>query len=140
MKTFTRTTTTTNRYVSPMLVPLDNSISKIHGATNIVEIMSESLQQSFLIGEGAGRYPTANSVVSDLFHIANDISSEEAFPLEDNTSEYESNFEGNFYVRIQVKDELVSFGVVVVCVRNTVSPFMPSIKNPFVTVRTCPSC
>jgi len=95
-----------NAYVSPMLVPMDNSISKIHGATNIVEVMSESLQRSFLIGEGAGRYPTANSVVSDLFQIANGVASDEAFPLEDNTSEYESNFEGNFYVRIQVKDEL----------------------------------
>ena len=42
----------------------------INGATNAVQIMSTSLQESTFVGQGAGRFPTANSCVSDILAIA----------------------------------------------------------------------
>ena len=57
-------------YVSPCFVKKGNFLASITGATNAVQIQSASLGQSTLVGQGAGRFPTANSCVSDLIAIA----------------------------------------------------------------------
>jgi len=91
--------------VSPMLVPQENTIAKVHGATNIVEILSSSLQRSFLIGEGAGRLPTANSIMADLTQISACDMPKMPFLLRQDL-EVCDDFDGQFYIRIRVKDEL----------------------------------
>ena len=57
-------------FVSPVMVPATDVISTINGATNIIEIRSKSMQNTSIVGQGAGRFPTANSVVSDVINIA----------------------------------------------------------------------
>ena len=57
-------------YVSPCFVKKGNFLASITGATNAVQIQSASLGQSTLVGQGAGRFPTANSCVSDIIAIA----------------------------------------------------------------------
>ena len=57
-------------YVSPVIVPMSNTISSVNGATNIVEVRSKYLGTTYYVGAGAGRYPTATSIVSDMLEIA----------------------------------------------------------------------
>ena len=45
--------------VSPMLVNTSNTIASINNATNIVEVKSKYLTNTYYVGQGAGRYPTA---------------------------------------------------------------------------------
>ena len=46
-----------------------NPLTKINGATNMVQVKSENLGHTSYVGEGAGRYPTANSIVSDMLDL-----------------------------------------------------------------------
>ena len=76
------TTTTTNNnkdtkpkrvldmYVSPTLVREDSPLASTHDGLNQVIVESESIGTSTYYGPGAGRYPTANSVVADMMNIA----------------------------------------------------------------------
>lgn len=90
-------------YVSPVLVPYKNPVSQINGATNVVEITSEFLQKTTLVGEGAGRFPTANSVVADMLR----SSSGQHFCFEKNNSaRICTETSGKFYVRILMRDGL----------------------------------
>ena len=57
-------------FVSPVIVPVSNTISSVNGATNIVEVRSKYLGTTYYVGAGAGRYPTATSIVSDMLEIA----------------------------------------------------------------------
>ena len=53
-------------FVTPCICPLDTSIANVNGELNVVEIQSDNLGRTHLIGPGAGSMPTANSVVADL--------------------------------------------------------------------------
>ncbi len=59
--------------VSPVIVPYSEILGQINGATNIVSIQSEFLGETTIVGQGAGRFPTANSVVTDIIQISNKI-------------------------------------------------------------------
>lgn len=90
-------------YVSPVLVSYENPVSRIDGATNVIEITSEFLQKSTLVGEGAGRFPTANSVVADMIK----STSGSNFCFSQNADlRISSEITGKFYVRILMQDGL----------------------------------
>ena len=95
-------------YVAPHMVPAGDAIAAVHGATNIVSIASDSLRATSLVGQGAGRFPTANSVVADLLAIA--LGTQGApFPRAcagTGTPALEADFAGRFYVRFRVRDGL----------------------------------
>ena len=55
--------------VTPMIVNKKYIESNVKGATNMVFLKSKNLEQQFLIGEGAGKFPTANSIISDLINL-----------------------------------------------------------------------
>ena len=61
-------------YVGPVVVPNDHPVASARGATNIVATQSANLASTAYIGPGAGRYPTANSVMSDIYRVAEDCS------------------------------------------------------------------
>ena len=90
-------------YVSPVMVPQDNVMSNVNGATNIVSILSSNLESSAYVGQGAGRYPTANSVLSDVLQLARGLCPVSPFPPE-NPVKLESDFSARFYVRIKICD------------------------------------
>ena len=48
--------------------------------TLTIEVCSASLRSSVFVGQGAGRYPTANSCVSDILDIAQGSSAVLPFP------------------------------------------------------------
>jgi homoserine dehydrogenase len=57
-------------FVAPAFVPSAQVLASIGGATNAVEVMSENLGSTLLVGQGAGRFPTANSCVNDIARCA----------------------------------------------------------------------
>ncbi|CAN0495082.1 unnamed protein product, partial [Ectocarpus sp. 8 AP-2014] len=56
-------------FVSPVLVPLSHPIASARGAGNIVSVDSKNMGTASFSGPGAGRYPTANSVVNDIVRL-----------------------------------------------------------------------
>ena len=91
-------------FVSPCFVPDTNTLSSISGATNAVQISSTSLQQSIFVGQGAGRFPTANSCVSDILAICQGQTSP-PFPKQAMRElKFENSFKSAFYLRIRFRD------------------------------------
>jgi len=117
-------------YVTPTLVPLQSdsgassssSLStkcallaySANGSGNVVVVQSSNLQTSAYVGLGAGRYPTANSVVADIVRFAKAKAAAEQSPSSSSTiveppfplqTRYESETDyesGTFYVRATV--------------------------------------
>lgn len=56
--------------VVPMMVPQDNVLSTIHGATNCVEVRNRYSGKQYFIGAGAGSLETASSIVGDIVFAA----------------------------------------------------------------------
>jgi homoserine dehydrogenase len=84
-------------FVSPVLAPLAHPLATARGAGNMVVVSSANCDQSVFAGPGAGRFPTANSVISDVLRLARGLCSP-AFPLEAQCT-LESDFSARFYVR-----------------------------------------
>jgi len=53
-------------YVSPTLVRLNTPTAEVRDSFNIVKIVGDAVGEVVLIGRGAGRMPTASSVVGDV--------------------------------------------------------------------------
>jgi homoserine dehydrogenase len=56
--------------VTPMIVKDTNLLSKIDGATNAVRVVGKYAREIVLIGQGAGSFETASSIVSDIVFLA----------------------------------------------------------------------
>lgn len=90
-------------FVSPCYVTADDSLSTVNDATNAVEIISDNLVSSTFIGQGAGRYPTANSCINDIIALAKN--DQTPLPFNPGSSdEMVQNFESVFYLRLKYKD------------------------------------
>ena len=53
-------------YLSPTLIPLQHPMAACRGPTNLVLVKTKNMGENVFQGPGAGRYPTANSVVNDI--------------------------------------------------------------------------
>ena len=90
--------------VTPTVIDKKYTEATIKGATNLVNIKSNNLVESILVGKGAGKLPTANSVINDLIGIysgnsySKNISSNQ-FSLINDWSE-------KFYIRFRSKDRV----------------------------------
>ncbi|TMW61061.1 hypothetical protein Poli38472_014522 [Pythium oligandrum] len=90
-------------YVSPVVVPRTNVIANIGGATNLVNIRSSNLASSAYVGQGAGRFPTANSVVNDVIQLARGEGPFDPFKASTPVT-LQPDFEAHFFVRIKITD------------------------------------
>mmetsp|Transcript_1107 Transcript_1107/g.1811 ORF Transcript_1107/g.1811 Transcript_1107/m.1811 type:complete len:471 (-) Transcript_1107:196-1608(-) len=91
-------------FVSPCYVSNDDSLANVNGATNAVEVISDNLQSSTYIGQGAGRFPTANSCINDIVSLAKgDVN---ALPFNPDAPDkiFVNNYDSVFYVRLQYRD------------------------------------
>ncbi|KAL8021139.1 putative homoserine dehydrogenase, NAD(P)-binding domain superfamily [Plasmopara halstedii] len=90
-------------YVSPVVVKRSNVIASISGATNLVNVRSSNLENSAYVGPGAGRYPTANSVLNDIIQLARDNAPHDPFKASVPLT-LQPDYESHFYVRITITD------------------------------------
>lgn len=92
-------------YVSPKLVPNDHPLASATGCGNAVVVNSANLGTALYTGPGAGRYPTANSIVADIMRIADNTCPLVPFPLS-SSIEIDNDYESAFYIRISFQDGL----------------------------------
>ena len=93
----------------PKLISLDKPLANANNALNAINIVTDQLQNLYLEGEGAGGLPTASSILSDVFEIANNVDVRSIGYNTDKLTKYEkfdsSNIESKFYLRIRVIDQ-----------------------------------
>lgn len=93
-------------FVSPAYVTSDDSLYAVSGATNAIEVLSKNLQATTLIGQGAGRYPTANSCVNDIVALAKGDKTPLPFNPAAEGVQFVNNYESNFFIRLKYRDGL----------------------------------
>uniref|UniRef100_M4BZY0 Homoserine dehydrogenase n=1 Tax=Hyaloperonospora arabidopsidis (strain Emoy2) TaxID=559515 RepID=M4BZY0_HYAAE len=92
-------------FVSPVVVHCTNVIASISGATNLVNVRSLNLESTAYVGPGAGRLPTANSVLNDIVQLARGDAPCDPF-MHAKPLTLEPDYEARFYVRITITDGL----------------------------------
>jgi len=109
--------------VTPAFVPRGATLASISDATNAVEVASANLESSLFVGRGAGRFPTANSCVSDLVACARN-GLPEPFAKKVQGVRFHNDYSSFFYVRIEYRNAL---GIVKslgdICARHDVSVY-----------------
>jgi homoserine dehydrogenase len=93
-------------FVSPCYVSSDDSLASVNGATNAIEVQSANLQSTTYIGQGAGRYPTANSCVNDIVSLAKGDVNAMPFNPASKEKQFVNNYESMFYIRLRYRDML----------------------------------
>lgn len=79
-----------------------------------VLVHSKNMGASTFAGPGAGRFPTANSVMNDLLRLSQDKAPPSPFPLNDEALVLNNDYLACFYVRIKCSDSLG----IIRCVRD----------------------
>lgn len=92
-------------FVSPCYIPSTDSLASVNDATNALEISSKNLVSTTYIGQGAGRFPTANSCVNDIAKIAKGNSVEEPFNPSGDVK-FVQQYESVFYLRLKYRDAI----------------------------------
>jgi len=93
-------------FVSPCYVNDNDALSSVNGATNAIEILSNNLQASTYIGQGAGRFPTANSCMNDMVALARGDKVELPFNPLSSDREFVNDYKSVFYIRLKYRDGL----------------------------------
>jgi len=116
-------------YVSPCYVTDTDPLSAVNGATNAIEVRSDNLLSSIYIGQGAGRYPTANSCINDIVALAKGDTSPLPFnPSSDVT--FANNYESVFFLRLNYRDQVgITRQVGEICEKHGVS-IHSILQNP----------
>lgn len=92
-------------FVSPTLVPLSSPFASAKGPGNMVVVNSENMGASTFGGPGAGRFPTANSVVNDIVRLSQGLATK-PFPLDNANIVVNNDYTAKFYIRISCADGL----------------------------------
>jgi len=92
-------------FVSPKVVSNSHLLASARGAGNAVAVRSANMGIASYTGPGAGRYPTANSIVSDICRITSGTSPIDPFPLQ-SSIDLDHDFTSPFYIRISFCDGL----------------------------------
>ena len=116
-------------FVSPCYIPGTDSLASVNDATNALEIASKNLVSSTYIGQGAGRFPTANSCVNDIAKIAKGDKTSEPFnPPSD--VKFVQQYDSVFYLRLKYRDAIgITRECGEICEKNGVS-IHSILQNP----------
>ncbi|MBU0651207.1 homoserine dehydrogenase [bacterium] len=94
--------------VHPTLIRKDNLLASINGVFNGVYIKGDSVGGTIFYGRGAGRYPTASAVVSDIIDIGKRIGTDyEVFSSKIDESKKildVNDIYSRYYIRFSVED------------------------------------
>lgn len=92
-------------YVSVCMVSLENQLASVSGVRNCILVDSENLGSCMYSGKGAGRFPTANSVINDMVAVANGTRAPDPFPR-NSEANFSADITAIFYIRFMIKDGL----------------------------------
>jgi len=95
--------------VHPTLVPLKSMLSKVNNELNTVIIDDEYTEKIMIVGKGAGKDPTAASVMTDILNISSEKKIKNfSYTTEKNKKPLIQKIdhrEGKFYIRMGVEDK-----------------------------------
>ncbi len=93
----------------PKLISIENPIANTEGALNAINVETDQLKNLYLEGEGAGGFPTASSVLSDIYEISHSSNYKSLGFTQSNLVKFEkynsSDLETKYYLRIRAKDK-----------------------------------
>ncbi len=106
--------------VHPTLVPFSHMLASVNGVFNAAMVRGDMVGDTMFYGRGAGRLPTASTVVGDIGDIARNMAHDEvryarAVPEygEDKTKlRAAGDIVSRFYLRFMVADRAGSFGMI----------------------------
>lgn len=87
-------------YVMPVAVDENSVFYNINGATNIISYSGDNIKDVFFVGEGAGRYPTSDSILRDLVDIASGNAIESYVHNSEELNLSNLDLKSKFYIRI----------------------------------------
>jgi homoserine dehydrogenase len=118
-----------NAYVSPHAVKGDSTIAATSGATNLVTVKSTNIGDSTYVGAGAGRWPTAQSVVADILRVKSPWSP--AFGTRDvEAGGFERDFLASWYIRVNLRDEIGALARVMDIMRDAKISIYSVLQTP----------
>ena len=93
----------------PKLISKENPIANTEGPLNAITVETDQLKSLYLEGEGAGGFPTASSVLSDIYEISYSSNYKSLGFAQSKLVKFEkynsSDLETKYYLRIRVKDQ-----------------------------------
>lgn len=96
--------------VVPSLLPKSSPMANVSGVFNGILTVGNYVGQSFVAGRGAGAMPTASAVVADLIDLSHGQSilpfGSPVSELSDSPKSGFADWEGEFYIRLVVKDKV----------------------------------
>ena len=106
--------------VHPTLVPLSHMLSNVNDAFNAVMVKGDMSDYTMYYGRGAGRAPTASTVIGDIGDIARNLAHGETRYTRGAPSYAEGTValkpsgetESKFYIRFLVEDKAGAFGTI----------------------------
>jgi hypothetical protein len=118
-------------FVSPMVVPVTSPFASAKGPGNMVVVNSENVHVSTFAGPGAGRFPTANSVMNDLIRLSQDRAVP-PFPLNSDIA-LNNDYIARFYVRIKCSDGLGIIKAVGLAAEESGVSIYSILQNPIIS-------
>ena len=105
--------------VHPALVPFDHVLASVHDVFNAVMVKGDLSDDTLYYGRGAGREPTASTVIGDIGDIAKNIASgsiryERGINVENEgklTMRDPNKIQSRYYLRLMVADKAGSLGI-----------------------------
>ena len=92
-------------FVAPHVVANTHLLAAARGSGNAVAITSANMGTTSYTGPGAGRFPTANSIVADIVRVCDGMACPNPFPMQSSV-ELDYDYESAFYIRIPFMDSL----------------------------------
>ena len=94
--------------VHPTFIPSSHPLASVNDAYNAVYLCGDALDDIMLYGKGAGSFPTASAVVSDVIYAATHLeikySTYKNTATPDGSVKFISDFSSSYYVRLFVDD------------------------------------
>ena len=105
--------------VHPTFIPATHPLASVNDAFNAVYMTGDAVDDVMLYGRGAGSFPTASAIVSDVIYAS--THSEIKYSTFKNTANadpkttFVSNFESAYYLRLSVEDQAGSIAKITAC-------------------------
>jgi homoserine dehydrogenase len=92
--------------VTPVMVSNSHFLATARGAGNAVVVDSINMNLTTYGGPGAGRFPTANSIVADILRVAAGTTGP-LFPKQTTNLVVDKDYESTFYIRISTTKDVL---------------------------------
>ena len=96
-----------NRYyasVEPVILSQDSYLGKVDNAKNLVSFIGNMVGELRFFGEGAGRFPTANAILSDLIDITTNTYPKVNLGMNVNLDNMNRLYKGKYYMRVDTRE------------------------------------